>query len=108
MKNKFIPVFFATALFSSMAVFAADDDVVVKKAVSKKSVNSLAARTNALEDQIRILKSQIGHMQGRDDKVKKDVSDMSDDSQLQTRSLLEMYAHGPAVVTSPAFGVRRP
>jgi len=101
-------VFFATALFSSMAVFAADDDVVVKKAVSKKSVNSLAARTNALEDQIRILKSQIGHMQGRDDKVKKDVSDMSDDSQLQTRSLLEMYAHGPAVVTSPAFGVRRP
>jgi len=95
-------MFFVTALFGSMAVFAADGDVVAKKQVSKKSINNLAARTNALEDQIRILKTQIGQAQAKDNKLK------SDDSPLQTYSLLEMYAHGPAVVTSPAFGVRRP
>lgn len=119
MKNKFISVFCATALFSSMAVFAADSDDVAQKPVSKKSINNLTARTDALEDQIRILKSQINQMQVKDKKGKKDnkfVKDdkdvggvsASDDSPLQTYSLLEMYAHGPAVVTSPVFGVRRP
>ncbi|CAL7959503.1 conserved exported hypothetical protein [Gammaproteobacteria bacterium] len=108
MKSKFIFIFFTTALFSSISVFAADSDVIAKKSVSKKSVGSLTARANALEDQVRILKSQIGQMQGKDDKVKKEVSVISDDSPFQTHSLLEMYAHGPAVVTSPAFGVRRP
>lgn len=77
-------MFFATALFSSMSIFAASSD------------KELAARANALENQIRILKSQVSQMQGKDD------------SSLQTYSLLEMYAHGPAVVTSPSFGVRRP
>ncbi|CAL7959501.1 conserved exported hypothetical protein [Gammaproteobacteria bacterium] len=106
MKNKLILIFFTTALFSSMSIFAADNDVV-----AKKSVSNLAARTNALEDQIRILKSQIGQTQRKENKENKtnkgDVG-VSDNSPFQTYSLLEMYAHGPAVVTSPSFGVRRP
>jgi hypothetical protein len=104
-KNKLIVVFFATALFSSMAIFAADNgDVVVKKSASKKSVNTnLVVRTNALENQVRVLKSQIDQMQN-----KGMVSVPKDNNQLQFNSLLEMYAHGPAVVTSPVFGVRRP
>lgn len=97
-------MFFATALFSSMAIFAADNDnVVVKKSTSKKSVNTnLAVRTNALENQVRVLKSQIDQMQN-----KGKGSMPEDNNKLQFNSLLEMYAHGPAVVTSPAFGVRR-
>ncbi len=91
-----------------MSIFAADSDVVAKKSVAKKSASSLTARAKALEDQVRILKIQIDQMQGRGNKAKKDVSGMADDSSLQTNSLLEMYAHGPAVVTSPSFGVRRP
>lgn len=112
-------MFFTTVLFSSMAVFAVDNDAVVSNKVSKeseKSVSSLAARTNALEEQIRILKSQINQMKGKKskvDKVKENNKDKvvetpDDDNPLRTRSLLEMYAHGPAVVTSPSFGVRRP
>ena len=97
-------MFFATALFGSQAIFAADNDnVVVKKATSKKSVkNNLAVRTNALENQVRVLKSQLDQMQN---KGKGSVPE--DNNKFQFNSLLEMYAHGPAVVTSPAFGVRR-
>jgi hypothetical protein len=103
-KNKFIFVFFAAALFIGKAVFAADNnDVVAKKPVAKKSVSSLAMRTSELENQIRTLTSQIDQMQN---KGKGSVPE--DNNKLQFHSLLEMYAHGPAVVTSPSFGVRRP
>ncbi len=91
MKSRLVLIFFTAALFSSISIFAA----------AKKSASSLTARANALEDQVRILKIQIDQMQGKGNRAK-------NDSQLQTNSLLEMYAHGPAVVTSPAFGVRRP
>ena len=104
MKNKFIFVFFAAALFIGKAAFAAaDSDAVAKKPVAKKSVSSLATRTSELENQIRALTSQIDQMQN---KGKGSVPE--DNNKLQFHSLLEMYAHGPAVVTSPSFGVRRP
>lgn len=105
MKNKFILVFFAAVLFSSITVFAVDNnDAVAKKPVAKKSVNnSLAIRTNELENQIRTLTNQLDQMQN---KGKGSVPE--DNDKLQFHSLLEMYAHGPAVVTSPSFGMRRP
>jgi len=103
-KNKFILIFFVAALFGSKAAFAADNnDAVAKKPVAKKSVNNLAIRTSALENQIRTLTSQIDQMQN---KGKGSVPE--DNDKFQFHSLLEMYAHGPAVVTSPSFGVRRP
>jgi ribosomal protein L18 len=103
-KNKFILVFFTAALFGSIAVFAADNnDAVAKKPVAKKSVSNLATRTSELENQIRTLTSQIDQMQN---KGKGSVPE--ENNKLQFHSLLEMYAHGPAVVTSPSFGVRRP
>lgn len=91
-------MFFAMALISSFTVFAVDKDVVAKRrTVTKKSASSLAARTNALENQIRILQSRIDQMQGKSSKDKGDMS-----------TVMEMYAHGPAIVASPAFLLRGP
>lgn len=81
MKNKL--VFVGLFLFSSIA-FAAD----------KVAKENLSARTQSLEKQVRLLQSQV-------DSIKKTNS--ADNLDL----LVEMYAHGPAVVTSPALGVRR-
>jgi hypothetical protein len=87
-KNKFILILFITTLFGSATVFAS---------------NSLSVRTKALERQVSSLKSQISQMQGSGEKTtaKPGVTN----GQLLT--LVEMYAHGPAVVTSPGFGLRR-
>jgi len=95
-RNKLILLSFTTALFSSTAVFS----VVTTKPASNKTISSLSARTNALEDQIHSLKSQIDQMQ------KSESNSDSDNGQLKT--LMELYAHGPAVVTSPVFGLRGP
>lgn len=106
MKNKIIPALIATALFGSITTFAADSYDATKGQFSKKSVSSLAARTNELESQIRILKNQIDQIQNKDQSKSKSDNDLSDNSNNQLYSLVEMYAHGPAVVTSPAFGIR--
>ncbi|EKE01012.1 MAG: hypothetical protein ACD_21C00243G0002 [uncultured bacterium] len=97
MKNKIMLVLFTTALFSSGAILAASD--VAKKPVSNKSISSLSERTNALEKQVHALKSQLALMQSPS-------GEQSDNNQFKT--IMEMYAHGPAVVTSPVFGLRGP
>lgn len=120
MKNKFILMLFVTVLFNNAVVFAADTE--------EKSVSALTKRTNELEDQIILLKQQINQIQKENNKkstkLKKQTNQIQkennknnknnkenikqdDDDSLQYKSLVEMYAHGPAVVTSPSLGSRR-
>lgn len=94
-KNKILIIaLFAVTLFgSNMVIYAAN--TVAEQPVAKKTLNTLSKRTNELESKVSLLKKQIGQMQG------------NKSSDYQFKSLVEMYAHGPAVVTSPAFGVHR-
>src|SRR3972149_7758680 len=100
MKNKFMFVAFVFILFSS-AVFAAAD-------VDKEY--NLRKRTKTLEEQVRLLQSQfnVTHpgMPKSAAKLQK-TGDYDKENKNRFDTLVEMYAHGPAVVTSPAFGVRR-
>ncbi|MBU0744236.1 MAG: LbtU family siderophore porin [Gammaproteobacteria bacterium] len=92
MKSKLIFVAFITAFFSS-AAFAGN--ATYKKEISKENITNLKARTLLLEKQVRSLQDQIDVVQTTD----KYVNNLD--------YMVEMYAHGPAVVTSPALGVRR-
>src|SRR3972149_4309964 len=100
MKNKFMFVAFVFILFSS-AVFAAAD-------VDKEY--NLRKRTKTLEEQVRLLQSQfnVTHpgMPKSAAKLQK-TGDYDKENKNRFDTLVEMYAHGPAVVSSPAFGVRR-
>lgn len=78
----------------SSAVFA--DAADHKGDVSKGSNKGLSARTHALEKQVQALQNQINGMHKANDYLEYNLD-----------TLVEMYAHGPAVVTSPALGVRR-
>ena len=93
-------VAFVFILFSS-TVFAAID-------VDKKY--NLRERTKVLEEQVRLLQSQIDVAHpGMSKSIAKMQQADGYDKENKNRfdTLVEMYAHGPAVVTSPAFGVRR-
>lgn len=96
MKNKIVFISFALAFFSS-AVFAATP-------ISKRTINDLSARTDALEDQIHSLKNKIDDLQSSAKKPIGKAGIQQVDGQVA--SLVEMYAHGPSVVTSPVFGLR--
>lgn len=95
MKGKLTLAVFVAAFFSG-AIFAGD--VAHGGRTSKKNVNDLSVRTILLEKQLKSLQHQVSTMKGT---LKHPGGDLSHDS------LVEMYAHGPAVVTSPALGVRR-
>lgn len=86
-------VVFTMTLLGSIVMNAVAHDV--GKPITDKNFNNLSKRTNELSAQVSLLKQQIKQMRGG----------KSGDYQLS--SLVEMYAHGPAVVTSPAFGVHR-
>ena len=108
-KNKFMFAAFVFVLFSfSSTVFA--DTTTNKKTSSKENVGDLNARTKSLEEQVRLLQSQIdiahpGMSKSMAKLRKADGYDKDNKNRFDT--LIELYAHGPAVVTSPAFGVRR-
>lgn len=53
-------------------------------------------RPSKLERDVRYLKAQVAELQDAKEKGKSMLGELA-----------EVYAHGPAVVTSPAFGVRR-
>lgn len=91
MKSKIIFVAFTAAFFSNV-VFAAQ----VKKAPSSQVVSQLKERTVLLEKQVQSLQYQIDTIQTTDKFVGSNLD-----------LLVELYSHGPAVVTSPALGVRR-
>lgn len=97
MKNRFIFVAFIFSLFSSFVFFGTA--FAKTGSVSKESIRDLKKLTKSLESQVNLLQKQINL---------KNPSVTGDDKlQNGDRTLLEMYAHGPAVVTSPAFSVRR-
>lgn len=90
MKNKVIIAVFSGAMILSMHGVFADKG-------NKPKTKTLTSRTTLLENQIRSLQSRIDAMEKRD----------KDHFVNRLDSLVEMYAHGPAVVTSPSLGVRR-
>ncbi|EKD45784.1 MAG: hypothetical protein ACD_69C00136G0001 [uncultured bacterium] len=101
MKIKFAFITIIFVLFSSN-IFA--------KNTPKENVGDLRARTKSLEEQVKILQSQIdvAHPGMSKSIAKIQKSDGYDkDNKNKFDTLIEMYAHGPAVVTSPAFGIRR-
>lgn len=98
MRHKLSYIIAAAALVSSASVLA-DTTTTKHQAKHKHSVTKCAttnSRTQALEKDVRSLKEQVAELQEARDKGKAFIG-----------SLSEVYAHGPAVVTSPALGVRR-
>jgi hypothetical protein len=85
-KSKFILVTLIGFLISFSSIVSA--------APAKKP--SLNTRTNALEKEVRVLKNKLYTMQNKEAYLGSNLD-----------LFVEMYAHGPAVVTSPALGVRR-
>ena len=110
MKNKFMFAAFVFVLFSfSSTVFAAIN-TDKKVSLKKESTSDLNARTKSLEEQVRLLQSQIDVTHPGISKSMAKMQKTGDyDKENKNRfdTLVEMYAHGPAVVSSPAFGVRR-
>ncbi len=92
MKNKLIAVA-ACAVFFSGSAFA---EGAVKKASSKAKGETVNSRTMTLERKVEALQNKLDAMEKSEQKTANDLG-----------MLAEMYAHGPAVVTSPALGVRR-
>ncbi|MDR1057123.1 MAG: LbtU family siderophore porin [Coxiellaceae bacterium] len=93
MKSKFLFIVFLVAFFSNV-VFATPASS--KKILSKENINQLKTRTLFLEKQVRSLQYEIDNIKSSDKYINSNLD-----------LLVEMYAHGPAVVTSPALGVRR-
>lgn len=93
-KNKITSVIFVSVLLSSSA-FAHTANY---KKAEKESIGGLDARTIFLEKQVRSLQNKITILEKTDKQLA---------SKLNLDLLVELYAHGPAVVTSPALGVRR-
>ena len=105
MKNKFALIALIFILFSSFSgsILAT---VTNKKSSLKESVSSLNARTKSLEKQVKLLQSQIDMAHPKTAKMQK-IDEYEGDNKNKYYSPVEVYAHGPAVVTSPYFGVRR-
>lgn len=86
----------------SGAVFATT--ATNKGDVSKGDGKNLSARTHSLEKQVQALQYQLNSLKPQHVNVGKEKNKVKE---YGSNSLVEMYAHGPAVVTSPALGVRR-
>ena len=93
MKIKIIVAAFISVFLGSAVLAATAPN---KRAVPKVNINDLKARTLLLEKQVRSLQGQIDTVQTTD---RDPVNNLD--------LMVEMYAHGPAIVTSPALGVRR-
>jgi len=94
-KNKIIALVATAALASAITAFAAQGNATEQKSKKKNSNAAiLVARTNRLEKEVQALKEQVADLK---------ISTKEDN----IGSMAELYAHGPAVVTSPALGVRR-
>ena len=109
MKNKFMFAVFVFILFSFGSVVSAAT-TPHKKSALKENISDLRARTKSLEEQVMLLQNQIdvAHPVLSENMMKMQKAASYDkDNKNRFDTLVEMYAHGPAVVTSPAFGVRR-
>jgi len=111
-KTRLISIAAIAALTSSVSAFAVNSDQTAK---------DLSARTNALENQVHLLRAQIDQMQNKNKKQK--VSPAQDNEQ-DNKALVQTYedlskeqkvdillaqaAHRPFIVSSPVFGMRRP
>ncbi len=96
MKNKIVAVAFISALCCGGVAFAKAPH---KKAIAE-STYDLNTRTVFLEKQIQVLQNKVSAMEKTGKGGVKAKG-------LELDSLVEIYAHGPAIVTSPALGVRR-
>lgn len=90
-KNK-IALVVVAALFSSGSAFAATAGG--NKVMSQDGASTLSARTASLERQVNSLQHKLDVLQKKDGYTGSNLD-------------LLMDAHGPAVFSSPAFGVRR-
>jgi len=109
MKNKFMFAVFVFILFSFGSVVSAAT-TPHKKSALKENISDLRARTKSLEEQVMLLQNQIdvAHPVLSENMMKMQKAASYDkDNKNRFDTLVEMYAHGPAVVRSPAFGVRR-
>ncbi len=93
MINRFTMAVAAALMFSFGTVCARG---IVGSGNEKLRANTLTSRTAALEKQIKELQKEVKA-------IKQDSSYVANNLDL----MVEMYAHGPAVVTSPALGIRR-
>lgn len=96
MKNKLLLFVATVALVGNTAVFAATQTSKQQKKSKPVSTSTINARTQALETEVRSLQKEVAELQEAKTQGKAFLG-----------SLAEVYAHGPAVVTSPALGVRR-
>jgi len=107
-KTRLISIAAIAALASSVSAFAVNSDQTAK---------DLSVRTNALENQVHLLKAQIDQMQTKNKKQKvsknkntekPQASDDTISKEDKVDILLAQAEHRPFIVSSPVFGVRRP
>jgi hypothetical protein len=94
MKNKFVSTVFVAVLLCGSTTFAKS----LNKDTAEVASDDINSRTLLLEKKVQSLQNKVSALDASDKKIYKDF-DLS--------LLVEMYAHGPAVVTSPALGARR-
>lgn len=76
--------------------------VNVLAAKNNNSIDNISERADVLEQQINALKIQINNQE------RLSVSDTEDDTAAKIDTLLAQAGHRPFIVSSPAFGMRRP